>query len=154
MRIILQRKVEIWIEESYDLKDESEIQGAIDYEISPVTTEVLWETQQDTGDINIYDEHYNKYYPGKIKLYNRDGADLYLVKTNKKVDDSTYEWYLDVDKYHLYCLEYMRFIGKLPFIESIDPCGGPLISVGDTFNNGKYTVIQINGIKNIWIKEE
>ena len=154
MRIILQRKVEIWIEESYDLKDESEIQNAIDYEISPVTTEVLWETQHDTGDIDIYDEHYNKYCPEKIKLYNRDGADLYLVKTNKKVDDGTYEWHLDVDKDHLYCLEYMQLIGKLPFIESIDPSGGPFISVGDTFNNGKYTVIQINGIKNIWIKEE
>ena len=45
MRIILQRKVEIWLEESYDLKDESEIKDAIDYEIiSPITTEVLWET--------------------------------------------------------------------------------------------------------------
>ena len=153
MRIILQRKVEIWIEESYDLKDESEIQDAIDYKILPTSTEVLWETQQDTGDIDIYDEHYNKYCPEKIKLYNRDGADLYLVKTNKKVDDGTYEWYLDVDKDHLYCLEYMQLIGKLPFIESIDPSGGPFISVGDTFNNGKYTVIQINGIKNIWIKE-
>ena len=154
MRIILQRKVEIWIEESYDLKDESEIQDAIDYKIFPTSTEVLWETQHDTGDIDIYDEHYNAYCPMKIKLYNRDGADLYLVKTNKKVDDGTYEWYLDVDKDHLYCLEYMQLIGELPFIESIDPSGGPFISVGDTFNNGKYTVIQINGIKNIWIKEE
>lgn len=60
MRIIIQRKVEIWIEESYDLKDESEIQDAIDYEISPITTEVLWETQQDTDSIDIYDEHYNE----------------------------------------------------------------------------------------------
>lgn len=60
MRIILQRKVEIWIEESYDLKDESEIQDAINYGISPKTTEVLWETQQDTDNIDIYDEHYNE----------------------------------------------------------------------------------------------
>ena len=41
-------------------KDESEIQDAIDYEISPITTEVLWETQQDTDNIDIYDEHYNE----------------------------------------------------------------------------------------------
>ncbi len=42
MRIIIQRKVEVWIEEYYDLKDKSEIQDAIDYEVSPITTEVLW----------------------------------------------------------------------------------------------------------------
>lgn len=60
MRIILQRKVEVWIEESYNLKDESEIQDAIEYGISPITTEVLWETQQDTDNIDIYDEHYNE----------------------------------------------------------------------------------------------
>ena len=90
----------------------------------------------------------------KIKLDNRDGADLYLVKTDKKVDAGTYEWHLDVDKNHLYCLEYTRFIGKLPFIESIDLSGGPFISVGDTFNKSKYTIVKINSIKNIWIKEE
>ena len=90
----------------------------------------------------------------KIKLDNRDGANLYLVKTDKKVNDVTYEWYLDVDKDHIYCLKYTRFIGKLPFIESIDPSGGPFISVGDTFNKGKYTIVKINSIKNIWIKEE
>ena len=60
MRIIIQRKMESWIEESYDLKDESEIQDAINYEISPITTEVLWETQQDTDNIDIYNEHYNE----------------------------------------------------------------------------------------------
>lgn len=60
MRIIIQRKVEIWIEEYYDLKDKSEIQDAIDYEISSITTEVLWETQQDTDNIDIYDEHYHE----------------------------------------------------------------------------------------------
>lgn len=60
MRIIIQRKVEVWIEESYNLKDESEIKDAIEYGISPITTEVLWETQQDTDNIDIYDEHYNE----------------------------------------------------------------------------------------------
>lgn len=60
MQIIIQRKVEVWIEESYNLKDESEIQDAIDYGISPITTEILWETQQDTDNIDIYDEHYNE----------------------------------------------------------------------------------------------
>lgn len=60
MKIIIQRKVEVWIEESYNLKDESEIQDAIDYGISPITTEILWETQQDTDNIDIYDEHYNE----------------------------------------------------------------------------------------------
>lgn len=90
----------------------------------------------------------------KIKLDNRDGADLYLVKTDKKVDADTYEWHLDVDKDHLYCLEYTRFIGNPHFIESIDPSGGPFISVGDTFNKGKYIIVKINSIKNIWIKEK
>lgn len=60
MRIIIQRKVEVWIKESYNLKDESEIQDAIEYGISPIATEVLWETQQDTDNIDIYDEHYNE----------------------------------------------------------------------------------------------
>ena len=60
--------MEVWIEESYNLKDESEIQDAIEYGISPITTEVLWETQQDTDNIDIYDEYYNELSKEKNKI--------------------------------------------------------------------------------------
>lgn len=89
----------------------------------------------------------------KIKLYNRDGANLWLECTNKKVDDSIFVWTLTVDPEHSYILKYMRIIGDYPInIEAIDPSGGPMLSVGDVFEN-KYKIVKINSINNIWISE-
>ena len=68
----------------------------------------------------------------KIKLYNRDGANLWL----ESIDNSL--WKLKVDKNHKYCLKYIRIIGNY---EAVDPSGGPFISVGDTFNGYKITNI-------------
>ena len=98
----------------------------------------------------------------KIKLFNRDGADLYLEqKTNSLIEPYISEWELKVDKKHSYVLEFCRFIGEYQksgntinwsVIEAIDPSGGPFISLGDEFEN-KYKIVKINSIKSIWISE-
>ena len=58
-------------------------------------------------------------------------------------------------------LEFCRFIGEHQIennkvnwdvIEAIDPSGGPFISLGDEFE-GKYKIVKINSISNIWISE-
>lgn len=78
----------------------------------------------------------------KIKLFNRDGADLWLEKI-KEVEKGIGEWRLYVDQKHLYCLQFIRVIGDYPNdIEAIDPSGGPMIGLGDEFE-GKYKIIKI-----------
>lgn len=47
----------------------------------------------------------------KIKLYNRDGADLWLKRCNKQIEPNVWMWYLSVDKEHEYIFKYCRFIG-------------------------------------------
>ena len=89
----------------------------------------------------------------KIKLYNRDGADLWLENTGEQVAENIAKWKLNVDDKHKYCLEYMRVIGNYPSeIEAIDPSGGPILSVEDVFEN-KYEIVKINSINDIWIGE-
>lgn len=78
----------------------------------------------------------------KIKLYNRDGADMWLEKLSD-VEPNISRWQLKVDNKHKYCLEYMRVIGDYPNnIQAVDPSGGPFISLGDEFE-GKYKIINI-----------
>lgn len=99
----------------------------------------------------------------KIKLYNRDGADLWLEqKTLKEIEPYISEWELKVDSKHSYVLEFCRFIGEYQIennkvnwdvIEAIDPSGGPFISLGDEFE-GKYKIVKINSINSIWISEK
>ena len=89
----------------------------------------------------------------KIKLYNRDGADLWLECTDKKVDNNIFIWTLKVDPKHNYIFEYMRIIGNYPTnIDAIDPSGGPMLSVADEFEN-KYKIVKINSVNSIWISE-
>ena len=98
----------------------------------------------------------------KIKLYNRDGADLWLKKCNKQIEPNIWMWYLDVDNEHSYILDYCRYIGEygktkdgaIEFsdIQAIDPSGGPMINLGDEFE-GKYKIVKINSVKSIWISE-
>lgn len=89
----------------------------------------------------------------KIKLYNRDGADLWLENTGEQVAENIAKWKLNVDDKHKYCLEHIRFIGNYPSeIEAIDPSGGPMISVEDVFEN-KYEIVKINSANDIWIGE-
>ena len=89
----------------------------------------------------------------KIKLYNRDGADLWLENTGEQAAENIAIWKLCVDDKHKYCLKYMRIIGNYPYeIEAIDPSGGPMLSVGDIFKD-KYEIVKINSVNNIWIGE-
>ena len=88
----------------------------------------------------------------EIKLFNRDKADLRLVHL-KEIEPGITEWELQVDKKHNYVLEFCRYIGD-NFLEpeAIDPSGGPMISLGDEFEN-KYKIVKINSVKSIWISE-
>lgn len=90
----------------------------------------------------------------EIKLFNRDGADLKLVQKHlKEIEPHITEWELQVDEKHKYVLEFCRYIGN-NFLEpeAIDPSGGPMINLGDEFE-GKYKIVKINSINNIWISE-
>ena len=90
----------------------------------------------------------------KIELFNRDRAYLCLVKTDKKISDNIYSWKLEVDDIHPYVLQYCRYImDDDKSIGAIDPSGGPFMSIGDTFEHGKYKIVKLNGIKDIWISE-
>jgi len=62
MKIKVQRKVNIWIEESYDIENESQIQDAIDYNLDYYNIETLWETQEDLGPVEVFDENWSKIY--------------------------------------------------------------------------------------------
>ena len=63
MKIIVQRKVEVWIEETYNIEDESQIQDAIDYDgLEYDELDVLWETQEDLGPVEVYDEDWKLLY--------------------------------------------------------------------------------------------
>ena len=90
----------------------------------------------------------------EIKLFNRDGADLRLVqKYLKEIEPYITEWELQVDEEHKYVLEFCRYIGN-NFLEpeAIDPSGGPMINLGDEFED-KYKIVKINSVNNIWISE-
>ena len=90
----------------------------------------------------------------EIKLFNRDNADLKLVQKHlKEIEPGITEWELQADKKHNYVLEFCRYIGD-NFLEpeAIDPSGGPMISLGDEFEN-KYKIVKINSVKSIWISE-
>lgn len=64
----------------------------------------------------------------RIKLHNRDGADLYLVNKGD---------YWQLEGPDLYT-SYLRIIGDLHNgIEAIDPPGGPFMSVGDVYSGKK-----------------
>ena len=89
-----------------------------------------------------------------ISLFNRDGADLRLVQKHlKEIEPNITEWELQVDEKHEYVLEFCRYIGdNFLELEAIDPSGGPMINIGDEFEN-KYKIVKINSVKSIWISE-
>ena len=91
----------------------------------------------------------------KIKLYNRDGASLWLVKTEVQIEPNIYKWKLEVDDNHKYIFEYCRIIyanNSFKDINAIDPSGGPYLALADEFEN-KYKIVKINNINDIWISE-
>lgn len=89
----------------------------------------------------------------KIKLFNRYGADLYIEKSEQQIEPNIYVWNLKVDKKHEYCLKYTRCIGNYHSdIEAVDPSGGPMINIGDEFQN-KYKIVKIINSTTFWISE-
>lgn len=62
MKIIVQRKVEVWVEDIYHIDDESQIEDAINYDIDSDDSDTLWETQIDLGPVKVYDEDWNTLY--------------------------------------------------------------------------------------------
>ena len=68
----------------------------------------------------------------RIRLFNRDGADLFLVHN----DDERY-WHFEVDAKHQYVLNFMRlgYTDDNKTIDFVDPSGGPIVYVGSQFDN-------------------
>ena len=67
-KIYVQRKVEIWIIDIYHVEDLSEetLEKAIDYDLDPDDSDVLWETQIDLGSVEIYNKNREKIYSNII----------------------------------------------------------------------------------------
>ena len=60
----IQRKVEVWIEDIYRVEEINDeiIESAINYNLDPDDSDVLWETQIDLGPVEVYDKNWNKIY--------------------------------------------------------------------------------------------
>lgn len=90
----------------------------------------------------------------KIKLNNRDGAEMYLQQIYE--DSDLYK--LIVDEKHQYCLEYINVsIGcnsknQIMHYHSIDPVGGPLIKSRDEIDN--YIVDEIINCNTVRLREK
>lgn len=63
-KIIVQRKIEVWVADTYEVEDLSEesIQDAINYDLEADESDTLWETLIDLGPVEVYDQHYKKIY--------------------------------------------------------------------------------------------
>ena len=87
----------------------------------------------------------------KIKLCNRDGANLNLISEDGKL------WTFNVDAKHKYILEYCRVGYKKDNteIEFIDPSGGPMLSCGQRLSKNYVidSIVEINGQLMIRTKE-
>ena len=60
-KIYVQRKVEVWVEDIYkveEINDET-IEAAINYDLDPNDSEVLWETLIDLGPVQVFDYNNN-----------------------------------------------------------------------------------------------
>ena len=64
MKVRLQRKVKVWIKEVYEIENTNleTFQDLIGYEKECYEVEPLWETQEDLGLVEIYDEDWNVIY--------------------------------------------------------------------------------------------
>lgn len=66
-KICIQRKIEVWVEDFYiveEINDET-IEAAINYDLDPNDSDVIWETQIDLGPVEVYDEHHKIIYSKK-----------------------------------------------------------------------------------------
>lgn len=68
-RIYVQRKIEVWVEDTYEVDEinQDSIDNAIDYNLDSINSEVLWETEEDLGPIEVYDEDLNLVYNNSEK---------------------------------------------------------------------------------------
>ena len=59
-KIHVQRKVEVWIEDSYTVDEINDdiIQQAINYELPFEDSDTLWETQVELGPVEVFDENH------------------------------------------------------------------------------------------------
>lgn len=66
-KIHVQRKVEVWVEDSYTVDEINDdiIQQAINYELPFEDSDTLWETQVELGPVEVYDEQRNLIYSQK-----------------------------------------------------------------------------------------
>ena len=63
-KIYVQRRIEGWVVDTYEVEDLSEetIQNAIDYNLDADESDTLWETLQDLGPVEVFDDKFNKIY--------------------------------------------------------------------------------------------
>ena len=63
-KICVQRKIEVWIEDIYRVEEINDeiIESAINYDLDPDDSDVLWETQVDLGPVEVFDQHNKKLY--------------------------------------------------------------------------------------------
>ena len=63
-KICVQRKIEVWIEDIYRVEEINDeiIDLAINYDLDPDDSDVLWETQVDLGPVEVFDQHNKKLY--------------------------------------------------------------------------------------------
>ena len=66
-KIYVQRKIEVWVEDVYEVNEINDeiIEAAINYDINVDESETLWETQVDLGPVEVYDEQRNLIYSQK-----------------------------------------------------------------------------------------
>lgn len=63
-KFCVQRKIEVWIEDIYRVEEINNeiIESAINYDLDPDDSDVLWETQVDLGPVEVFDQHNKKIY--------------------------------------------------------------------------------------------
>lgn len=63
-KFCVQRKIEVWIEDIYRVEEINDeiIESAINYDLDPDDSDVLWETQVDLGPVEVFDQHNKKIY--------------------------------------------------------------------------------------------
>lgn len=60
-KLYVQRKIEVWVVDIYRVEEINDeiIESAINYDLDPDDSDVLWETQIDLGPVEIYDKNLN-----------------------------------------------------------------------------------------------
>ena len=59
-KIYVQRKVMVWVEDVYHVPDLSEetLEKAVQYDLDSEESDTLWDTLEDLGPVEIYDENW------------------------------------------------------------------------------------------------